>query len=74
VDLRNAQNQLLALQKDLGDANDQIGNINANISAVKAQLTDLLTQSSQLNQQIVKVQGDLGTLRQRLPQEQNFLS
>jgi peptidoglycan hydrolase CwlO-like protein len=64
----------LVLQKDLGDANNQIDNINANINAVKAQLTDLLAQGNQLNQQIVKVQGDLGTLRQRLPQEQNFLS
>lgn len=74
ADLKNAQNQLLSLQKDLGDAGNQVDNINANITAVKAQLTDLLSQSGQLSQQIGKVQADLGTLKQRLPQEQNSLS
>jgi len=74
ADLKNAQSQLLALQKDLGDAGNQVDNINANITAVKAQLTDLLSQSGQISQLIGKVQGDLGTLKQRLPQEQNFLS
>jgi predicted nucleic acid-binding Zn-ribbon protein len=73
IDLSNAQNQLSNLTQQLTGANNIINGINANITAVKGQLTDLLNQNAQLTQQISKVQGDLTTLKQQLPQEQAFL-
>lgn len=73
-DLKNAQDQLSALIIQLNTASNAAESINANITLVKGQLTELLSQNSQLTLQINKTQADLTTLKQQLPQEQGFLS
>lgn len=73
-DLKNAQDQLSGLIVQLNTASNAAEAINANITIVKGQLTDLLSQNSQLTLQINRTQADLSTLKQQLPQEQGFLS
>lgn len=74
TDLKSAQDQLSALIIQLSTASNAAESINANITVVKGQLTELLSQNSQITQQINKTQADLTTLKQQLPQEQGFLS
>ena len=74
ADLTNAQNTLANLKDQLATSVANANNINGTINGLKNQAAELVNQANGISAEVAATQGNLNTLKNQLPVEQNALN